>query len=270
MGFPFQVSHALTIASSFPPAFHATGQVARTSSTRSATRRPWRRARVLIACAGLFACATAFAQTSVTAEPVGPTPFPAQAPTPAPAPAPTPEAQNPNLIPGLARALDYLKPSVDTNPPETPGQGATRIQGMLDRGQNAEALAEIDKFSREDEAKRGRPGTNVQMLFLRGRALAQLGRRAEAMAVYADITERFPELPESWNNLATLQVADKQLELALQSLNQAVRNSPNYALAHENLGLVYLALASRELAVAGSTAAPLRLQVDTLLRQQGR
>ena len=240
--FPFQVRHALTLASSFPSARPASGQPEQ-------PRRPSRRTRALTACAGLLVCASVFAQ--------------------APA-APAAEAPNPNLFPGLARALDHLKPSVDTTLPESPGQTATRIQGMLDRGQNAEALADIDKFTHEDEAKRGRPGTNVQMLFLRGRALAQLGRRAEATAVYQDITERFPELPESWNNLATLQVADKQLELARDSLLQAVRNSPNYALARENLGLVYLALASRELGVAGPSAAQLKLQVDTLLRQQGR
>ena len=231
--------HALTIASSFPSLRPASGQPEQ-------PRRPSRSTRALTACAGLLVCASVFAQ------------------------APAAEAPNPNLFPGLARALDHLKPSVDTSLPESPGQTATRIQGMLDRGQNAEALADIDKFTQQDEAKRGRPGTNVQMLFLRGRALAQLGRRAEATAVYLDITERFPELPESWNNLATLQVADKQLELARDSLLQAVRNSPNYALARENLGLVYLALASRELGVAGPSAAPLKLQVDTLLRQQGR
>ncbi|WP_187395134.1 tetratricopeptide repeat protein [Pigmentiphaga aceris] len=229
----------MTIASSFPFARKASGQSV-------AACRPSRRTRVLTACAGLLVCASAFAQ------------------------APATEAPNPNLFPGLARALEHLKPSVDTTVPETAGQTATRIQGMLDRGENAQALADIDKFTKEDEAKRGRPGTNVQMLFLRGRALAQLGRRAEATAVYQDITERFPELPESWNNLASLQVADKQLELARDSLLQAVRNSPNYSLARENLGLVYLALASRELGAAGGSAAALKLQVDTLLRQQGR
>ena len=229
----------MTIASSFPSVRPAFGQPEQ-------PRRPSRRTRARTVCAGLLVCASVFAQ------------------------APATEAPNPNLFPGLARALDHLKPSVDTSLPETPGQSAMRIQAMLDRGQNAEALADIDKFTQQDEAKRGRPGTNVQMLFLRGRALAQLGRRAEATAVYLDITERFPELPESWNNLATLQVADKQLELARDSLLQAVRNSPNYALARENLGLVYLALASRELGVAGPSAAQLKLQVDTLLRQQGR
>lgn len=236
----------MTIASPFPSAFHAVADVSQPASSQPAGRRPSRRTRVLTACAGLLACAAAFAQ------------------------APAVEAPNPNLIPGLARALEHLKPSVDTTLPETAAQTAMRIQGMLDRGQNAEALADIEKFTREDETKRGRPGTNVQMLFLRGRALAQLGRRAEAMAVYSDITERFPELPESWNNLATLQAHDKQLDLARESLLQAVRNSPNYALARENLGLVYLALASRELGAAGGSAAPLKLQVDTLLRQQGR
>jgi tetratricopeptide (TPR) repeat protein len=238
----------LTIASLFPPAPQVAAQAER--PVRKAAGHRAARLRTLVACAGLVACATAFAQ--------------------APVPTPAPATPNPNLFPGLARALDHLKPSVDTSLPETAAQTATRIQGMLDRGQNAEALAAIDAFTAQDESTRGRPGTNVQMLFLRGRALAQLGRRAEARDVYLDITERFPELPESWNNLATLQVADNQLELARDSLLQAVRNSPDYGLARENLGLVYLALASRELAAAGASAAPLRLQVDTLLRQQGR
>jgi len=183
---------------------------------------------------------------------------------------PAPASQDPNLIPWLARSLDRFKPSVDTSLPETPAEAATRIQGLLDRGQNAQALSELDAFTAKDEANRSRPGTNVQMLFLRGRALAQLGRRDDARALYADMTERFPELPETWNNLAALQLADGQLDLARDSLQMALRANPQYALAHENLGIVYLQLASRSLGQAGGGSQALKLQVDTLLRGQGR
>jgi tetratricopeptide (TPR) repeat protein len=57
------------------------------------------------------------------------------------------------------------------------------------------------------------------------------------------LTQEFPELPEPYNNLAALYAQQYAFEKALNSLAQAVRARPDYALALENMGDVHVALA---------------------------
>jgi Tfp pilus assembly protein PilF len=64
------------------------------------------------------------------------------------------------------------------------------------------------------------------------------------------MTERFPELPEPWNNLAALEVADGRLDQAKVALEMAIRTDPNYAVARENLGDLYIMLAARSYGTA--------------------
>jgi tetratricopeptide (TPR) repeat protein len=64
------------------------------------------------------------------------------------------------------------------------------------------------------------------------------------------LTQDFPELPEPYNNLATLFAANGDHERARIALEQALRGNPSYAIAHENLGDVYGMLASRAYASA--------------------
>jgi tetratricopeptide (TPR) repeat protein len=59
------------------------------------------------------------------------------------------------------------------------------------------------------------------------------------------LTLSFPELPEPHNNLAALLARENRHEEALASLLAAIRARPDYALAIENLGDLYLALAAR-------------------------
>jgi tetratricopeptide (TPR) repeat protein len=55
----------------------------------------------------------------------------------------------------------------------------------------------------------------------------------------------FPELPEPHNNLAALLARENRHEEALAALNAAIRARPDYALALENMGDLYLALAAK-------------------------
>ena len=86
---------------------------------------------------------------------------------------------------------------------------------------------------------------DAQMRFLKGVVLTQRGRRDEAIKIYAGITQDYPELPEPWNNLAVIYASQGEYDKARESLETALRVTPNYTTAHENLGDVYAALAAR-------------------------
>ena len=92
---------------------------------------------------------------------------------------------------------------------------------------------------------------DAQLRFLRAVLLAELGRRTDAIEGFETLVADFPELPEPYNNLAVLHAGAGDLERARNALEDAIRALPDYGLAHENLGDVYLRMAQRayELAV---------------------
>jgi len=143
---------------------------------------------------------------------------------------------------GLARLLEAITPSVDTDIPLSPSQITSRISAMIDRGEAHEALQVIDKRAAQLDAQDGL-GSDVQLMFLRGRALAALGRQAEAIELYLTMTTLYPELPEPWNNLASEYVKQGKLEMAQDALAMALSANPNYATARANMGDVQLMLA---------------------------
>lgn len=143
---------------------------------------------------------------------------------------------------GLARILEALSPSVNTDLPLTGSQITTRISSMLDQGQNQEALNIIQKRSAQLQ-EQGAAGTDVQLLFLHARALANLDRQTEAIAIYRQMTTLYPELPEPWNNLAAEYVKQGKLHMAQDALSMALTANPNYGTARANLGDVQLMLA---------------------------
>ena len=69
-------------------------------------------------------------------------------------------------------------------------------------------------------------------------------------------------MPEPYNNLAALYAQQSQFERARDALETAIRLSPAYATAHENLGDVYARLAAQtydraqQIAPANPTIAP--------------
>ena len=140
---------------------------------------------------------------------------------------------------GLARLLEAASPGVDTSIPMTPSQITDRIGAMLDRGQYAEALDVIDRRMAQRQAEMAM-GNDVQLLFLRGRALAGLNRSNEAIEHYLNMTSKFPELPEPWNNLAVEYARQGKLDMAHDALQMALAANPNYAAAHANMGWVQL------------------------------
>jgi len=131
------------------------------------------------------------------------------------------------------------------------------------------ALARADSL---DDARRllaaGQPRVAVEMLdralaarpkdaelrFLRGVALTDLGQNERAGAVFAELNQEYPELPDPLNNLAVLHAARGELDRARELLEAALRLHPRHAAARENLGDVYVRLAMTHWqSVAGQT-----------------
>ncbi|WP_300452839.1 tetratricopeptide repeat protein [Accumulibacter sp.] len=111
-------------------------------------------------------------------------------------------------------------------------------QRLMKQGQLPQALEKADAYvSSKPKDPQGR--------FLKGVILTEMGRSAEAMAVFVKLTEDFPELPEPYNNLAVLHAQQKQYDKARTALDMAIRTHPGYATAYENLGDVYAKLASQ-------------------------
>jgi len=82
-----------------------------------------------------------------------------------------------------------------------------------------------------------------QMRFLKGVIQSESGKATEAIATFQALTVDYPELPEPYNNLAVLYANQHHFDKARAALEMAVRTNPNYAIAHDNLGDIYVKLA---------------------------
>lgn len=156
---------------------------------------------------------------------------------------------------GLAKLLEAIAPSVDTRVPLTPTEISIRIDRLIGTGRLKEALQTLEA-RQAVEALRHTPGTDVQLMFLHARILAEMNRPAEAEAIYLQMTTRFPELPEPWNNLAALYVKRNDLNQARRALEMAIMINPKYVIAQANLGDVQLNLALRAYQSAAQAGAP--------------
>ena len=112
------------------------------------------------------------------------------------------------------------------------------INRMMQQGQLPQSLERVDKFLA------GKP-RDAQGRFLKGLILTEMNRPAEAIQVFAKLSEDYPELPEPYNNLAVLYASQGRYEKARTALESSIRTHPSYATAHENLGDIYAKLASQ-------------------------
>lgn len=135
-----------------------------------------------------------------------------------------------------------------------PGPTIQQTREMSDALAAETALAQARRLREEGDAAAAlrtvemaleRRPRDVALRFTRAVMQADLGRIDEAMAGFTELTQEYPELPEPYNNLATLHAARGELDQARAALDEAVRAMPAYALAWENLGDVYLRMAER-------------------------
>ena len=120
----------------------------------------------------------------------------------------------------------------------TPHAEVQKAMGQLKWDQ---ALVQIDTYLLE------RP-RDPQMRFWRARMLEQLQRGDEAFVVYEELAQDYPELAEVQNNLGVMYAARGNLGQAKLAFENALRNNPSYATAHENMGDILLHLARQSFA----------------------
>ena len=150
--------------------------------------------------------------------------------------APSHAQQAPASRPDTATAPVEVAP--ESSDPRRVAAAVARVQALRKEGRTQEALQALE------QALRTAP-RDAQLRFLYGVTVAEAGRRADAIAVFEQLTADFPELPEPHNNLAVMHAAAGDLDRARAALENAVRALPGYALAHENLGDLYLRMAER-------------------------
>ncbi|MBI5659657.1 MAG: tetratricopeptide repeat protein [Nitrosomonadales bacterium] len=112
------------------------------------------------------------------------------------------------------------------------------INKLFRQGQNEQALERVNAYLA------GKP-KDAQARFLKGLLLTEQGKSGDAIRVFSELTEDYPELPEPYNNLAVLYAGQGQYDKARIALEMAIRTHPSYATAHENLGDIYAKMASQ-------------------------
>lgn len=122
------------------------------------------------------------------------------------------------------------------------------INQLAEQGKTAQALQRLNNYL-------GKQPTDAKALFLKGVLLAESDKQDEAIKVFNELTEKYPQLPAPYNNLAVLYAYQGNYEQAKASLEAAIRTHPSYATAHENLGDIYARMASESYSRA--------LQLDT-------
>ncbi len=111
------------------------------------------------------------------------------------------------------------------------------INQLSEQGNQAAALDRVNTYLAANPK-------NAEALFMRGVILVELGKRDDAIKAFTELTEKFPNLPEPYNNLAVLYADQGQYDKARKALESAIKTHPSYATAHENLGDIYARLAS--------------------------
>lgn len=84
---------------------------------------------------------------------------------------------------------------------------------------------------------------SVQLRFQRCVLLEARGDKEGARKELEGFIGRYPEIPEPYNNLAAIYSSMGNLDRAEELLKRSLALRPNFALAHTNLGNLYLARA---------------------------
>lgn len=106
------------------------------------------------------------------------------------------------------------------------------------QGRHGDALRAVERVLADDPE-------SADALFLRGVVLAGAGREEEAQEVFLDLTRRYPQYPEPFNNLAVLFAQSGDYERSVKVLKRALQTHSSYGTAYDNLTKVYGKLASR-------------------------
>ncbi|MEZ5591704.1 MAG: tetratricopeptide repeat protein [Gammaproteobacteria bacterium] len=125
-----------------------------------------------------------------------------------------------------AGAQENKLPDVDT------------LAGWIETGQYAQAQNALKQHLNK--------GTeDARIYFLLGIAQFRQGDLSAAITTLSTMTELFPQLPEAYINLAAVYAEQGTYEQARQTLLKAIAIAPDSALAHINLGDLYVLMAEQ-------------------------
>jgi tetratricopeptide (TPR) repeat protein len=102
------------------------------------------------------------------------------------------------------------------------------VQKALRQAKYALAMRMIDQYMSQNPL-------DPQMRFWKGFVLEKQNKPDEALEVYKDLTQEYPELPEPHNNLGVIYASRADYENAQAAFEAALRSNPNYSVAQENL-----------------------------------
>lgn len=135
-------------------------------------------------------------------------------------------------LPACAALVDPDAPSVLLNNGQVPGV----VDKLINRGDYNDALKLIA------EGLKSNPHS-AQLRFQRCVVYERMGDRDKAINGFEQFIRTYPEIPEAYNNLAGLYSRNGNLVRAEELLVKAVALRPGFAVAHMNLGNLYLAKA---------------------------
>jgi tetratricopeptide (TPR) repeat protein len=95
-----------------------------------------------------------------------------------------------------------------------------------------EALKAIDLETKKNPR-------NVQLLFIKSRILIEQGKLEDARQSLNAFIDKYPEIPEPYNNLAVLYARAGKLDLARENLEMCLKLAPRNASCLQNLGDIY-------------------------------
>lgn len=111
-----------------------------------------------------------------------------------------------------------------------------RIKSLVISSPDA-AIIEINRLLESDS-------NSHNLLFLKAVTETKLEKKEQAIKTYINLIEKFPNLPEPYNNLAVLYAEENKLVEAKEILQKALKTNKSYSVAHINLGDVYTRMAS--------------------------
>jgi Flp pilus assembly protein TadD len=136
-----------------------------------------------------------------------------------------------------AEPASVIPPELSDEARKAYAQGLREARELIARGDNAAAMLRLDRLLAE------RP-REAQARFLKGVVQTSLGETDAAILTFRALTEDYPELPEPYNNLAVLYAQKGDYNGARMALETALVTAPDFAVARENLGDIYVRLAA--------------------------
>lgn len=155
------------------------------------------------------------------------------------------------IAPTYAQTIELNLPKASTalSRPET-----KRAEALFESAVALRKAGQLDAALIDAEAGLLVSPRDLPLRFLRGIILTQSKRTDAAVTAFEELTQEFPELAEPHNNLAVLYASKGEFNKARAALERALNIFPDYVVARENLGDVYIGMA-REAYQSGINAA---------------